>query len=391
MAKTVYTQRYKHPKELSPTCVTESMARKGGFLFQANFNRRVSRFPRGPGSILWGCCSTRRFFCAHTKIQRSLEMTDIVVINGKEIEKVEYRQQPVITMPMIDELHQRPKDTAGRNFRQNKDRFIENQDYFVVPYEEWSDLGMVRRNSSDQSEEDSTNNQDRNTSEDFIRRNSSDEKRGYAGDMTFLTRTGYLMLVKSFNDDLAWKIQRQLVNRYFETKPLTAAPQKNIAQLMTGAAGIVAKIDSKDPIRSKAALRTLHFFTGMSVDDLVEEVEVLKDPTASEVAPVISEYLRKLMFPYAEVFDVEIGKTPDGYHYLQCTTTQLDHAFQLIRQENHLPRFYKTINQLGMVMSREADALEFFGWFRTGNKKIAKGTRYHRYEYIPIVPDENSI
>lgn len=375
-------------------------------------------------------------------------MTDIVVINGKEIEKIEYRQQPVITMPMIDDLHQRPKDTASQTFRRNKGRFIENQDYFVVPYKEWSGLGvsrcfssddleMVRWNSSDQSEEtlvgrnlseetlvgrkgvrchktsphpkaNNTNNQDRVTLEDFsvrltdaencdtkeevsVRLTDADLGGGYTGDMTFLTQTGYMMLVKSFNDDLAWKIQRQLVNRYFETKPLTAAPQKNIAQLMTGAAGIVAKIDSKDPIRSKAALRTLHFFTGMSIDDLMEEVEVLKDPTASEVAPVVSEYLRKLMFPYADVFDVEIGKTPDGHHYLQCTTTQLDHAFQLIRQENHLPRFYKTINQLGLIMSREADALEFFGWFRTGNKKIAKGTRYHRYEYIPIVPDENSI
>ncbi len=326
-------------------------------------------------------------------------MTDVVVINGKEIEKIEYRQQPVITMPMIDDLHQRPKDTARKTFHRNKDRFIEEQDYFVAPYEEWSRLGMNVCFSYDHSrmkchktslhsEEGNTKGKDRDT---LIVRKTDGQKGGRTGDMTFLTRTGYLMLVKSFNDDLAWKIQRQLVNRYFETKPLTAAPRGNIAQLMTGAAGIVAKIDSKDPIRTKAALRTLHFFTGMSVEDLVEEVEVLKDPTASELAPIISEYLRKLMFPYAAVFDVEVGKTPDGHHYLQCTTTQLDHAFQLIRQENHFPRFYKNINQLGMIMSREADALEFFGWFRTGKQKIARGTRYHRYEYIPIVPDENSV
>jgi len=313
-------------------------------------------------------------------------MTDIVVINGKEIEKIEYRQQPVITMPMIDDLHQRPKGTARQTFHRNKDRFIEDQDYFKVPYEEWLGLGFSVCFSY--AEKDSnTNNQDRNI---FSVRNSYAEKRRYSGDMTFFTQTGYLMLVKSFNDDLAWKIQRQLVNRYFETKPLVTTPQKNIAQLMTGAAGIVAKIDSKDPIRSKAALRTLHFFTGMSVDDLMEEVEVLKDPTASELAPVISEYLRKLMFPYADVFDIETGETQEGRHYLQCTTTQLDHAFQLIRQENHFPRFYKNINQLGMIMCREADSLEFFGWFRTGKQKIVKGARYHRYEYIPIVPDENS-
>ncbi|MWO34260.1 ORF6N domain-containing protein, partial [Escherichia coli] len=29
------------------------------------------------------------------------------------------------------------------------------------------------------------------------------------------TETGYLMLTKPFNDDLAWKVQRELVNNYF--------------------------------------------------------------------------------------------------------------------------------------------------------------------------------
>ncbi|EEX0080363.1 ORF6N domain-containing protein, partial [Salmonella enterica] len=38
----------------------------------------------------------------------------------------------------------------------------------------------------------------------------------------FLTESGYLMLVKSFTDDLAWKVQRELVNNYFRTRePLT--------------------------------------------------------------------------------------------------------------------------------------------------------------------------
>lgn len=29
--------------------------------------------------------------------------------------------------------------------------------------------------------------------------------------VTLITETGYLMLVKSFTDDLAWKVQRELV------------------------------------------------------------------------------------------------------------------------------------------------------------------------------------
>ncbi len=33
--------------------------------------------------------------------------------------------------------------------------------------------------------------------------------------VTLITESGYLMLVKSFTDDLAWAVQRQLVNTYF--------------------------------------------------------------------------------------------------------------------------------------------------------------------------------
>ncbi|OSM07623.1 hypothetical protein MAIT1_05002 [Magnetofaba australis IT-1] len=40
-----------------------------------------------------------------------------------------------------------------------------------------------------------------------------------------LTQSGYLMLVKSFTDDLAWRVQRELVNRYFHAAPVSTAHQ----------------------------------------------------------------------------------------------------------------------------------------------------------------------
>ena len=36
--------------------------------------------------------------------------------------------------------------------------------------------------------------------------------------ITVLTESGYLMIVKTFTDDLSWKVQRQLVNTYFKVK-----------------------------------------------------------------------------------------------------------------------------------------------------------------------------
>ncbi|WP_217807258.1 hypothetical protein [Methylomagnum ishizawai] len=58
--------------------------------------------------------------------------------------------------------------------------------------------------------------------------------------MIVLTETGYLMLVKSFTDDLAWQVQRQLVKVYFRAKQEaqaaqpTPAPLGEIAQWVVG-------------------------------------------------------------------------------------------------------------------------------------------------------------
>ena len=37
-------------------------------------------------------------------------------------------------------------------------------------------------------------------------------------DIILITENGYLMLVKSLTDDLAWEVQRQLINTYFKAK-----------------------------------------------------------------------------------------------------------------------------------------------------------------------------
>jgi len=119
-------------------------------------------------------------------------MNEMVKIEGKEIQRIVYQDKPVVTLPQIDMLHERPEGTARRNFNLHKDKLIEGEDYFLVPYKEWSN-GLVERNSSDQ-------------------------KGGHTGPMTMLTESGYLMLVKSFTDDLAWKVQRALVSIYFAAK-----------------------------------------------------------------------------------------------------------------------------------------------------------------------------
>lgn len=112
-------------------------------------------------------------------------MNEIIKINNHDVTVKEYKGQRVVTFKDIDTVHERPEGTADRNFRENKDKFIENEDYFYLPkYQNNEIRGLEIPN------------------------------RG----ITVVTEQGYLMLVKSLTDDLAWKVQRELVNTYFKVK-----------------------------------------------------------------------------------------------------------------------------------------------------------------------------
>lgn len=101
----------------------------------------------------------------------------------------EYAGQRVVTFADIDTVHQRAVGTASRNFRENRKRFIEGTDYFVL-------IGDALR--------------DYKQATNFVGRKINE--------LHLITETGYLMLVKSFTDDLAWSVQRELVNNYFKVK-----------------------------------------------------------------------------------------------------------------------------------------------------------------------------
>jgi len=119
---------------------------------------------------------------------------NLITIHNTELPIVEYRGQRVVTYAMIDEIHDRPEGTAKRNLAENRHRFIEGQDYYVVPKAE---------------------------ADGFRTFGIDVPNRG----LTVLTEQGYLMIVKSLTDDLAWDVQRQLVNRYFRPMSQPLLPQ----------------------------------------------------------------------------------------------------------------------------------------------------------------------
>ncbi|MEB7922922.1 ORF6N domain-containing protein [Atlantibacter hermannii] len=115
-----------------------------------------------------------------------------VTINNKQLPAVEYRGQRVVTLAMIDEVHQRPEGTARAAFNRNRAHFVEGVDYLELTAD------VIRTES---------------ISDAFAARTAKG---------IILFESGYLMLTKPFNDDLAWKVQRELVNSYFRTRaPLT--------------------------------------------------------------------------------------------------------------------------------------------------------------------------
>lgn len=117
-------------------------------------------------------------------------MNELVLINGKSIKVKEYQGHRAITFKDIDTVHERPEGTASKNFRNNKEHFIIGTDYFEIKK---SDVG-----------------------EEFTGTYGFDK---FAPAGYVITESGYLMLVKSLTDDLAWKVQRELVNNYFRTDP----------------------------------------------------------------------------------------------------------------------------------------------------------------------------
>lgn len=109
-------------------------------------------------------------------------MNELIKIGNQQILTKEFKGQRVVTLKDIDLVHERPEGTARRNFNANKKHLLEGNDYFVRnSFEAQNEFGITAPNG-----------------------------------LVLMTEQGYLMLVKSFTDDLAWKVQRQLVNTYFK-------------------------------------------------------------------------------------------------------------------------------------------------------------------------------
>lgn len=122
-------------------------------------------------------------------------MNDLITIGNTQFTAKTLDGKPVLTFRDIDAIHHRPDGTAKRNFNTNRQRFIEGEDFFKITPDEFR-TAIGDMNSRQQN------------------------------DVTLVTESGYLMIVKSFTDDWAWEVQRKLVKTYFRAKELAAEKPK---------------------------------------------------------------------------------------------------------------------------------------------------------------------
>ena len=106
-------------------------------------------------------------------------MNQFIQIKDCPLKVRDHNGQRVVTTADVATLHKVPENTIRQNFKRNKRRFIDGVDYFI---EHSTQIGS-----------------------DSLSLNKA-----------YFTESGYLMLVKSLRDDLAWGIQRALVNGYFK-------------------------------------------------------------------------------------------------------------------------------------------------------------------------------
>ncbi|MDE7093702.1 MAG: ORF6N domain-containing protein, partial [Oscillospiraceae bacterium] len=138
-------------------------------------------------------------------------------IYGITLRIKEYQGKRVVTLADIDAVHERPAGTASRNFKKHRNHFIEGEDFYKVKCSEVSTFFEQPLKNEVRTQNVQTLPNGFNPKADII----------------LITETGYLMLVKSFRDDLAWSVQRQLVSTYFQVKQMLDCESCHLKRLNT--------------------------------------------------------------------------------------------------------------------------------------------------------------
>jgi len=245
--------------------------------------------------------------------------TQLVSIGNNQIPLVMYRDQPVVTFAMIDQVHQRPEGTARKRFAENRERFTEGRHYYLVDYKGLSVLrtefpGVFGAN---------------------------------APQAMLVTERGYLKLVKTFSDDLAWDVQDQLIDGYFRAKPLTPTSDLD-AMLQQHAVIGLALMEMK---AQREAVQVIQ-------QDMAEVRTDIADIKAALPSPKTHTTIRA----FAAIHNIRLNPKTSQRLGKRCAHL----ALQIGRAINHIPDdLYGTVNAYPMDLVEQVFADEL------GNQEAA--------------------
>lgn len=117
-------------------------------------------------------------------------MNEMVTVEGTEMQIREYNGQRVVTFDDICAVHKCERKRLTKHFERKRKHFLKDEDYYELTRKELNDL-------------------------------TSPNSKIIGNPMIkayLFTESGYLMIIKCLDDDLSWKVQRQLVNSYFKVK-----------------------------------------------------------------------------------------------------------------------------------------------------------------------------
>ena len=187
-------------------------------------------------------------------------MPEMIRIGNSDIAIKEYKGKRVVTFKDIDEVHGRPDGTARKRFADNRKHFVAGEDFFIVTPQNLENAELSEKRTL---ENDVTSN------------------RG----TVLITEQGYLMLVKSFTDDLAWEVQRQLVNTYFKVKGIVNTELSPELQMLQGLLDQMVQKELADKERDRQIAKAKE-----AADKAVETTERIKEA----VRPVFDNWRKEV-------------------------------------------------------------------------------------------------
>lgn len=207
-------------------------------------------------------------------------MNNLIKINGQELSIKEYNNKRVVTLKEIDAVHGRPDGTAGRNFRNNREHFIEGEDYYRITPDEF-------------------------------RRTIGDMDSRQSNDIILITESGYYMLVKSFTDELSWTVQRELVNCYFKVQQIQTAFSDLSPQLQ-----LLINIETKQKEQERAIAETQQ-----RLDNIGEVISLDVNSWRKDTKQLISKIAMKQGgFDYIKDVNAEIYRLVEERAAVQLST-----------------------------------------------------------------------